>query len=328
MYGRRSSEPRAAALHELARYREEREARAGRAASLRRIQDSDESSDSCDESFVSARSHGSLGPHTSLPVSSSPAGDETEAHSHAAPTARQPVTPEPSQAGGAGPRSVSGEVCTGEALPSEDQNLAASLAGLSLAGSGLGSQGSERGAPQGSGAGCPKPMPATPPRTPPPATSVSPAAGASSEAEDLVTGRFRLRCVDREGEGGGRRTRPGRATIHQSRLPTIHTARPDPWCRGSLACTLYPHQREGVLWLWQLYETRKGGILADDMGLGKVGSQGWANFDAARVRLRAALVVRCKRSVVGDGQGAATGLTGWRAPTECAWPLAPGFGAP
>lgn len=31
---------------------------------------------------------------------------------------------------------------------------------------------------------------------------------------------------------------------------------------------LYPHQVEGVKWLWSLYALRRGGILADDMGLG------------------------------------------------------------
>ncbi|XP_067932031.1 DNA excision repair protein ERCC-6-like isoform X3 [Watersipora subatra] len=32
---------------------------------------------------------------------------------------------------------------------------------------------------------------------------------------------------------------------------------------------LYPHQKEGLLWLWGLHKKCKGGILADDMGLGK-----------------------------------------------------------
>jgi hypothetical protein len=31
---------------------------------------------------------------------------------------------------------------------------------------------------------------------------------------------------------------------------------------------LYPHQVEGVRWLWSLYRLNRGGILADDMGLG------------------------------------------------------------
>ena len=35
---------------------------------------------------------------------------------------------------------------------------------------------------------------------------------------------------------------------------------------------LYPHQLEGVKWLWSLFRLGRGGILADDMGLG-----GWAN---------------------------------------------------
>ncbi|KAF7458871.1 DNA excision repair protein [Cryptosporidium felis] len=32
---------------------------------------------------------------------------------------------------------------------------------------------------------------------------------------------------------------------------------------------LYPHQKEGVLWMWGLYCNNHGGILADEMGLGK-----------------------------------------------------------
>ena len=31
---------------------------------------------------------------------------------------------------------------------------------------------------------------------------------------------------------------------------------------------LYPHQLEGVKWLWSLFRLGRGGILADDMGLG------------------------------------------------------------
>ena len=29
---------------------------------------------------------------------------------------------------------------------------------------------------------------------------------------------------------------------------------------------IYAHQREGVLWMWSLFQKRKGGILGDDMG--------------------------------------------------------------
>ncbi|CAH1801782.1 unnamed protein product [Owenia fusiformis] len=32
---------------------------------------------------------------------------------------------------------------------------------------------------------------------------------------------------------------------------------------------LYPHQKDGVLWLWKLNKKKRGGILGDDMGLGK-----------------------------------------------------------
>ena len=41
---------------------------------------------------------------------------------------------------------------------------------------------------------------------------------------------------------------------------------------AQVAGMLYSHQRTGLEWLWSLFEGRKGGgILADDMGLGKVG---------------------------------------------------------
>ena len=33
-----------------------------------------------------------------------------------------------------------------------------------------------------------------------------------------------------------------------------------------LAEKLYPHQKEGVLWMAGLHKKRKGGILGDDMG--------------------------------------------------------------
>lgn len=34
---------------------------------------------------------------------------------------------------------------------------------------------------------------------------------------------------------------------------------------GKLAGGLYPHQREGISWLWTLHKAKKGGILGDDM---------------------------------------------------------------
>ena len=39
--------------------------------------------------------------------------------------------------------------------------------------------------------------------------------------------------------------------------------------RGKIATILYPHQREGLKWLWSLHIQEKGGILGDDIGLGK-----------------------------------------------------------
>ena len=46
---------------------------------------------------------------------------------------------------------------------------------------------------------------------------------------------------------------------------------PGPWrAFPRLWERLYPHQREGIRWMWGLHEqSRPGGILADDMGLGK-----------------------------------------------------------
>ncbi|XP_013379638.1 DNA excision repair protein ERCC-6-like [Lingula anatina] len=37
----------------------------------------------------------------------------------------------------------------------------------------------------------------------------------------------------------------------------------------ALCNKLYPHQKQGLLWMWSLYQKKKGGILGDDMGLGK-----------------------------------------------------------
>lgn len=46
-----------------------------------------------------------------------------------------------------------------------------------------------------------------------------------------------------------------------------------------VAANLYTYQIEGVTWLHRLHTLRRGGILADDMGLGKVGSDGsWQWF--------------------------------------------------
>ena len=38
---------------------------------------------------------------------------------------------------------------------------------------------------------------------------------------------------------------------------------------GKVASKLYPHQVDGVKWLWNLHLLKRGGILGDDMGLGK-----------------------------------------------------------
>ena len=58
---------------------------------------------------------------------------------------------------------------------------------------------------------------------------------------------------------------------------------------SSVAGMLYRHQLGGLKWLWSLFEgRRRGGILADDMGLGKVGlevvsNQSWCS-DACPIR--------------------------------------------
>lgn len=41
--------------------------------------------------------------------------------------------------------------------------------------------------------------------------------------------------------------------------------------------SLYPYQLEGVLWFWQLYKQKQGGILGDDMG--------WVFLIVLRVKL-------------------------------------------
>jgi len=33
-----------------------------------------------------------------------------------------------------------------------------------------------------------------------------------------------------------------------------------------LHASLYAHQQQGVMWLWNLFRRKKGGILGDDMG--------------------------------------------------------------
>ena len=39
---------------------------------------------------------------------------------------------------------------------------------------------------------------------------------------------------------------------------------------AALEQRMFPHQREGVQWLYNLHHRELGGILGDDMGLGKV----------------------------------------------------------
>ena len=45
-------------------------------------------------------------------------------------------------------------------------------------------------------------------------------------------------------------------------------------CSAKASTMLYPHQVEGVRWLWSLFRLDRGGILADDMGLGGWGGVG------------------------------------------------------
>lgn len=44
---------------------------------------------------------------------------------------------------------------------------------------------------------------------------------------------------------------------------------------GKIAKRLYPHQRDGLVWLWSLHCGGTGGILGDDMGLGKTMQASW-----------------------------------------------------
>lgn len=47
---------------------------------------------------------------------------------------------------------------------------------------------------------------------------------------------------------------------------------------ADVAGMLYTYQREGVAWLFRLHTLQRGGILADDMGLGKVHKLHCAQF--------------------------------------------------
>eukprot|EP00605_Chrysophyceae_sp_TOSAG23-4_P002160 GSChrysophyteH1.ASY1.ANO1.2388.1 assembled CDS len=44
---------------------------------------------------------------------------------------------------------------------------------------------------------------------------------------------------------------------------------PSPFVNHPCNARLLPHQREGIKWLWNRLATKQGGILADDMGMGK-----------------------------------------------------------
>src|SRR5208283_2867902 len=86
------------------------------------------------------------------------------------------------------------------------------------------------------------------------------------------TGRGRLaahqlgrvaRWVDRF--GGSTDERVSRL---RSRLRALAVS-PEPSLPAGLCATLRPYQREGLAWLQFLRELGAGGVLADDMGLGK-----------------------------------------------------------
>ena len=61
----------------------------------------------------------------------------------------------------------------------------------------------------------------------------------------------------------------GNAAGRESAAPLILGNNSEFRLAGSIAERLYPHQREGITWLWSLYREQCGGILGDDMGMGK-----------------------------------------------------------
>mmetsp|Transcript_75136 Transcript_75136/g.220203 ORF Transcript_75136/g.220203 Transcript_75136/m.220203 type:complete len:1065 (-) Transcript_75136:152-3346(-) len=104
------------------------------------------------------------------------------------------------------------------------------------------------------------------------------AAGRRPRAEGGGQGQpFQLRQAVWTGERGAeqRRKRPREASPDAMPAPES----PDPEegtevaeglrCPSWLWEALYAHQQEGVRWLWNLHRNKQGGILADDLGLGK-----------------------------------------------------------
>ena len=60
------------------------------------------------------------------------------------------------------------------------------------------------------------------------------------------------------------------AAAAHAKIDTRHTHDTHDTRHAAVAGRLYEHQVAGVAWLWRLACMRRGGILADDMGLGKV----------------------------------------------------------
>ena len=80
-----------------------------------------------------------------------------------------------------------------------------------------------------------------------------------------------------------RRTANRPSHRHPALRHCVPSRLPAPPRSPALSSKLYPHQVEGVKWLWRLQEAGNGGILADDMGLGKVGLRGRALLLAEEV---------------------------------------------
>jgi SNF2 family DNA or RNA helicase len=73
---------------------------------------------------------------------------------------------------------------------------------------------------------------------------------------------------DNQHKSSSRATHPQTST--QAVLPRSWEDFRSAYFPDALYASLYPHQRDGVRWLYELHGSRhRGGILADDMGLGK-----------------------------------------------------------
>lgn len=54
---------------------------------------------------------------------------------------------------------------------------------------------------------------------------------------------------------------------------------------------LYPHQREGLSWLWALHCSATEGILGDNMGLGKTMQVNFYEFNSSSMLMHVNLIL-------------------------------------